>query len=115
VSAKDFRTWHGTTAAFGVLRDRTRQRAAGEAEAGAREQDVLDAVDAAADALGNTRAVARAHYVHPHLLEAYAEGELPGLLSTHRPPAIAELSPVERELLAVLDALLHLRLGAALA
>ena len=54
-SAKDFRTWGGSTIAF-------ESRATGER--------VLDAVDAAADELGNTRAVARSSYVHPVVLSA---------------------------------------------
>lgn len=112
VSAKDFRTWHGTIAAYALLRERLRE--SGSADADTRKQDVLDAVDAAADALGNTRAVARSHYVHPHLLDAYAAGELAGLVARRRAPEIAELDDTERELLALLDTLLEVRLAAAL-
>lgn len=54
-SAKDFRTWGGSAAAL-------ERRAAGD--------EPLSAVDGAADALGNTRAVARSSYVHPFVLEA---------------------------------------------
>lgn len=53
-SAKDFRTWGGSRAAF-------QARAEGER--------ILDAIDAAADELGNTRAVARSSYVHPMIEE----------------------------------------------
>lgn len=64
ISAKDFRTWGGTLAAFTYLKKRlnTDEKL---------ETVVLEAVDAAAEALGNTRTVARAHYVHPHILEVY--------------------------------------------
>ncbi len=66
VSAKDFRTWGGTVTALGHLRrsdpvDEPRQL----------EQQRLAAVDAAAEVLGNTRAVARGSYVHPQVLEAH--------------------------------------------
>lgn len=54
-TAKDFRTWGGSRAAFEA-------RVEGAAEA--------EALDAAADALGNTRAVARSSYVHPGVLRA---------------------------------------------
>lgn len=35
------------------------------------EKIAIDAVDAAAGILGNTRAVARSSYVHPHILHVY--------------------------------------------
>lgn len=54
-SAKDFRTWGGSRAALEA-------RVAGASE--------VEAVDAAADELGNTRAVARSSYVHPRVLAA---------------------------------------------
>ena len=81
MTAKDFRTWRGTLVAFRSLRashDWT-------ADDGARERDVIDAVDAAADALGNTRSVARAHYVHPHVLETYLDGTFAQRLAASRP------------------------------
>jgi DNA topoisomerase-1 len=37
---------------------------------------MLAAVDAVADDLGNTRAVARASYIHPAVFEAYQDGSL---------------------------------------
>jgi len=49
-SAKDFRTWGGSRTAL---------------QARAEGDRVLDAMDAAAEELGNTRAVARSSYVHP--------------------------------------------------
>lgn len=67
VSAKDFRTWGGTAVVTEVL------------AAGPPEPDgsaVLDAIDLAAEQLGNTRAVCRASYVHPEVVEAAQEGSL---------------------------------------
>ena len=69
VTAKDFRTWGGTVTALAALRDLP--TAAGERE---QQRQRLAAVDAAAEALGNTRAVARASYVHPQVLEAHGNG-----------------------------------------
>jgi DNA topoisomerase-1 len=71
-SAKDFRTWHGTLAAFEAL-------ARGERPAAKRGQSaaVLAAVDEVAERLGNTRAVARQAYMHPGVDRAFAAGRLP--------------------------------------
>jgi DNA topoisomerase-1 len=108
VTAKDFRTWHGTRVAFAALRqDRPRhQLPPKDAEARA-----LAAVDAAADFLGNTRAVARAHYVHPHVVQAYLDGRLGDLLRRRRPARTPGLDPDERALLPLLTTLLAERLG----
>lgn len=67
-TAKDFRTWGGTAEAVRVLHEL-------DAPGDEREADahVLTALDAAAERLGNTRAVARSSYVHPGVLERYLE------------------------------------------
>lgn len=56
VSAKMFRTWHGSVAALEALRS-------------AERPTVKVACEAAADALCNTPAIARKSYVHPDILE----------------------------------------------
>lgn len=68
VSAKDFRTWGGTLMAFNHLIETFKLP---ESETPTPEKVLVQAVDAAANVLGNTRAVARSSYVHPHLLDAY--------------------------------------------
>jgi DNA topoisomerase-1 len=102
VTAKDFRTWHGTRVAFASLR----------AHLGSddREQRALNAIDAAADFLGNTRAVARAHYVHPHVVQAYVDGTLADQLAGRRPVRTPGLDADERALLPLLTTLLSARL-----
>lgn len=66
VSAKDFRTWAGT-----VLAHRSLQ-AAPRVETGAdARRNVVAAVEATAEQLGNTPAVARASYVHPEVVDSY--------------------------------------------
>lgn len=68
-SAKDFRTWSATKIFFETLR-----------EAGYTEEEkdnkkhILEAFDAAAEGLGNTRAVCRSYYVHPKVVETYENG-----------------------------------------
>ncbi len=68
-SAKDFRTWNGTTRAAARLLELARD-SAGSAAA---SEHIAQAVKAASDALGNTEAIARKAYIHPRLLKAYEE------------------------------------------
>ncbi|HKC26950.1 MAG TPA: hypothetical protein VKB75_02955, partial [Jatrophihabitans sp.] len=99
VTAKDFRTWHGTTTAFRYLRGHL----------GTEEPDrhLLGAVDAAAESLGNTRAVARAHYVHPEIVEGYTSGELERFLAARQARGARWLDADERLLLDYLRAALN--------
>jgi len=71
VSAKDFRTWGGTTVAAAALA----LTDVPETDA-AVEQAILGAVDVAATVLGNTRAVCRSCYVHPTVPSSFPTGEL---------------------------------------
>ena len=100
-TAKDVRTWAGTVLAACTL------RACGpwtsQTEANKR---IVQAIDAVAKRLGNTRAVCRACYVHPTVLEAYRDGSLctlsfPTDLS-HRRVEAPGLPPEEAMTLALL-------------
>ena len=70
-SPKDFRTWAGTLIAALKL-----------AELGAAENEklanknVLQAIDAVAERLGNTRDIARSSYVSPRVVDHYLEGSV---------------------------------------
>src|SRR5690606_4340746 len=64
-SAKDFRTWGGTVVAAERLARSGALTGGADPTGLGSDGVVLDAVDAAAAALGNTRAVCRACYVHP--------------------------------------------------
>ncbi len=68
VSAKDFRTWGGTLMAFNHLVESLKH-----AKQPAPEKAIIQAADAAANVLGNTRAIAKSSYIHPHILESYLE------------------------------------------
>ncbi|HUF53330.1 MAG TPA: DNA topoisomerase IB [Dehalococcoidia bacterium] len=70
-TAKDFRTWAGTLLAAVNLCDREAFKSESEAK-----RNVVDAIDAVAAQLNNTRSVCRKNYVHPEILDAYVEGEL---------------------------------------
>jgi DNA topoisomerase-1 len=84
-SAKDFRTWAGTVSAARALV----LQGPCDDEASVR-RNINACVKAAASLLGNTAAVARRAYIHPAVLEAYAEGALP--LKVSRSPRAFELS-----------------------
>jgi DNA topoisomerase I len=79
ISAKVFRTWGGTVVAAEHL-----ARTDPVDEDGDEESRVLAAIDEAAAALGNTRAVCRASYIHPVVIEAYQEGALADVWSRVR-------------------------------
>ena len=71
ISAKDFRTWGGTMLAAVELRRRGEGSSRRETE-----RNIIAAIDAVAQRLGNTRAVCRKYYVHPALIDAYRMGDL---------------------------------------
>jgi DNA topoisomerase-1 len=75
-TAKDFRTWAGTVAASMALQEFLEI----DDEAG-RKKAIVAAIEEVARQLGNTPAVSRAAYVHPHLLESYLDGTMVDALS----------------------------------
>jgi DNA topoisomerase IB len=68
ITAKDFRTWHGTVAAAHALAVRNEVRGVT-----ARRRAVTAAMRDVADLLGNTPAVARASYVDPRLVDLFLD------------------------------------------
>jgi DNA topoisomerase-1 len=70
-SAKDFRTWVGTSLAATALRTMLPCASAADAS-----RHTLKAVEAVAGMLGNSKAVCRSSYIHPQVLAAYANGTL---------------------------------------
>ena len=100
ITAKDFRTWGGTLAAFEYLRDRT--------ESDRKPETIVnEAIDEAAEHLNNTRRGARAHYVHPHVLETFTERNFEGYQDASRPRPQDQLTTGEQQLLAFLRVLLE--------
>jgi DNA topoisomerase-1 len=104
VTAKDFRTWHGSVQALELT------LAGCAAEKPPRATEIVAAV---ARRLGNTAAVCRKAYIHPAVLALAAEvqGSDPAaraaLLSrgwVRRPPALRGLRLAERQLLGLLRA-----------
>ncbi len=74
-TAKDFRTWFGSVKALQYLKNADWC----ETEKG-RKEKIIEAIDAVAAYLGNTRAVCRKYYIHPAIPERYNENKLGALL-----------------------------------
>lgn len=83
-TAKDFRTWAGTVLAARALQEF--QSFDSQAQA---KRNVVRAIESVAKRLGNTKAVCRKCYVHPHVLNSYMEGTL---IQTLRKQVNRELS-----------------------
>lgn len=77
-TAKDFRTWGGTVLVMHTLHDLgdfTQETQA--------KKQILQAIKAAAEHLGNTPAICRKCYVHPDILNGYLDGSLLRYLHAH--------------------------------
>ncbi|RFC65352.1 DNA topoisomerase IB [Fulvimarina endophytica] len=74
ISAKDFRTFHGSAEALRFLC--TDEKAVEADSENKRKRAVAAAMRAVSERLRNTPAVARSSYVHPRIIEAYEQGEL---------------------------------------
>ncbi|PKD17959.1 DNA topoisomerase I [Salegentibacter salinarum] len=70
-SAKDFRTWSATKIFFETLRELGYTE-----EEKQNKKNLIQAFDASAEGLGNTRAVCRSYYVHPKIVNSYETGEI---------------------------------------
>lgn len=70
-TAKDFRTWGGTVVAARTLRELGGYDSETQAK-----HNIVQAVKAAAEQLGNTPAICRKCYVHPSVVDAYMNGSL---------------------------------------
>jgi DNA topoisomerase-1 len=106
-TAKDFRTWAGTVLAATALRELE----AFDSDAQAKK-NVVRAIEAVAQRLGNTPSVCRACYVHPAIINAYFEGTTVQVVRERAEHELVEdhegLPPEEAAVLAFL----HQRLAA---
>jgi DNA topoisomerase-1 len=75
-TAKDFRTWGASAVVTEELAEDSRTAASAP---------ILEAIDVAAERLGNSRAICRDSYVHPRVLEAFERGDLGALWRRARP------------------------------
>ena len=102
-TAKDFRTWAGTVLAARALQEFEQVDSDVQAK-----HNVVRAIEAVAERLGNTRAVSRKSYVHPAVIDAYLDGSLVHTLRQRIDAELAEglhsLEPEEAAVLAFLRA-----------
>ncbi|MEK9155183.1 MAG: DNA topoisomerase IB [Patescibacteria group bacterium] len=71
ITAKDFRTWHGTVLAASYLWEHPLPETKKEAH-----HITKEAIKTAAEALGNTAAICKKCYVHPQIISLYEKGNL---------------------------------------
>ncbi len=98
ITAKDFRTWGGTMLA--ALELRAMGPASSRREA---DRNVIRAIDAVSESLGNTRTVCRKYYVHPGLIAAYHLGLTVPAAKPVRPRRLRPEAALRRDEVAVLQ------------
>lgn len=107
-TAKDFRTWAGTTLAAIALHEVAKFDSQAEAK-----RNIVAAIERTAARLGNTPAICRKCYVHPHVFEAYLDGRLARVLEQRAEKQLREsvgrLKPEEAAVLALLQQRLRRR------
>ncbi len=93
-SAKDFRTWSATKIFFETLLEIGYTEDEKE-----NKKNILSGFDAAAEGLGNTRAVCRSYYVHPKVIETYESGKIVPYfekVNEDKEPVYTQLSETEK-------------------
>lgn len=96
-SAKDFRTWAGTVSCALLL---SGLESAAETSAAERKQTVAGVIKDVAARLGNTPAVCRKCYIHPHVIDTYMEDGALGAIAAVK--TRTGLVPEERFVLGLL-------------
>jgi DNA topoisomerase-1 len=101
-TAKDFRTWAGTVLAARALQELEQFDSQAMAK-----KNIVRAVEAVAQMLGNTPSICRKCYVHPAVLESYLDGALVTTLQRRAKEkfasALRELRPEEAAVLSLLQ------------
>ena len=109
VTAKDFRTWHGTVLAALALQEFETF----DSQAGAK-RNIRDAIQKVAARLGNTPTICRKCYIHPEIITTYVEGslllEVKDRVEEELRENLASLRPEEAAVLALLRDRLSLTL-----
>lgn len=100
-SAKDFRTWAASLIFFDTLKNTPKSD-----DATMKDKQILNGIDAAAEALNNTRNVCRKYYIHPIIGERFLEGKLQpyfDMIDDLPKSKETELQPNEKALKALLE------------
>jgi DNA topoisomerase-1 len=103
-TAKDFRTWAGTVLAAIALRQF-------EGKGGRAKKNIVTAVEAVAQMLGNTPAVCRKCYIHPEILNSYLAGQtiaaVKQRLTEKMDKSLSKLKPEEAAVMILLQSRLN--------
>ena len=109
ITAKDFRTWHGTVLAALALQEFEKF----DSHAGAKK-NIRQAIERVAARLGNTPTICRKCYIHPEVLTTYVEGslllEVKDNVEAELREELAHLKPEEAAVLTLLQSRLSLSL-----
>lgn len=110
ITAKDFRTWHGTVLAALALQELEKF----DNQAGAK-RNLRDAIHQVAARLGNTPTICRKCYIHPEIFSSYMEGslllEVKDRAEAELRENLADLTPEEAAVLTLLRDRLSFTLG----
>jgi DNA topoisomerase-1 len=109
ITAKDFRTWHGTVLAALSLHEFQKF----DTQAAAKK-NIRQAIQRVAARLGNTPTICRKCYIHPEILTTYVEGsllvEVKEKIEAELREGLSGLSPEEAAVLTLLQSRLTLTL-----
>lgn len=98
-TAKDFRTWTGTSYALKMLIEQQAFETKKECK-----QHITKAIEAVSHRLGNTVAVCKKHYIHPGIIQLYEERALFETIILQQVNQVSEkLNPEENLLLHLLE------------
>jgi len=91
ITAKDFRTWWGSVTALDEIAEMPN-----DLSESARKKLIGQAISAASEVLGNTKAICRSSYIHPAIIAAAESNELPDLIGKCQSgKSMAELTNAE--------------------
>ncbi|MEO8627677.1 MAG: DNA topoisomerase IB [Betaproteobacteria bacterium] len=101
-TAKDFRTWAGTVLAAMALQEYEKFDSTTQAK-----KNLVRAIEAVAEQLGNTPSICRKCYIHPEVINAYLDGTMMRALQSRAEKALTEevrrLRPEEAAVLGLLQ------------
>lgn len=105
-TAKDFRTWAGSLHALSVFKTLGKPETVTETK-----KKIVEGLDLVAKRLGNTRTICKKYYVHPAILELYADKGLQKYFTRYNATDCTtvgtELSEEENILMAILEGYSH--------
>lgn len=98
ITAKVFRTWHGSKTAAEFLFHSDPPRSIS-----ARKKLISQAIQLAAEHLGNTPTICRKYYVHPQVTQRFLEGQFAEIFADFSPRRRKRFTKADQILLRILD------------